>query len=191
MRMWILIVLFVLLFLLLLLSMPLIVEARARTGIRGAAIRARIYLFGLIPIPLKLRLHLFSAPYFTLRIGKKRIFLFRKKRIKLPLLPEGVKLLRLDAKTTVGIEDEPAAAVTASGTVSVLFAMLISRVAQNGSVRAAMCAAPMFRITLRAQAIVLPLRLLSEIVRSRRIARRKAANNSGKTNEKRTNYAPC
>lgn len=189
--MWILIVLFVLLFLLLLLSLPLIVEARGRTGLRGAAIRARIFLFGLIPIPLKLRLHLLEPPYFTLQFGKKRVFLLKKKRTRTRIPPAGVRILRLDAKTTVGIEGAPAAAVTAAGTVSVLLAMLIPRIAEGGSVHAAMCASPMLRITLRADAIVFPAELVSGILRDRRIARRKAANNSRKSNEKRTNYASC
>ena len=75
-RMWILIVLFVLLFLLLLVSMPLIVEARGRIGARGAVVHTKIYALGLIPIPVRLRLYLLQSPYFTLKIGKNRIGLF-------------------------------------------------------------------------------------------------------------------
>ncbi len=186
--MWILIVLFVLLFLLLLVSMPLIVEAKARVGFRGAIVRAKVYLLGLIPIPLKLRISFFSPPYFTLRFGKKRVFPLQKKR-RGKLLPEGVRILRLFAGTTVGIEGEPAAAVLAGGTISVLLSMLIPRAAESGSVRAALCNRSMLRFTLNVRAIVHPVPLLVGILRDRRIARAKAANNSGNNHEKRINYA--
>ena len=189
--MWILIVLFVLLFLVLLLSMPLIVETTARAGLRGAVIRAKVYVLGLIPIPLKLRVFLFQTPYFTLEFGKKRVFLLRKRRKPKRLLPEGVRIVRLFIKTTVGIRGEPAAAVTAAGSISVLLAMLIPRIAESGSVRAALCGSPMLRMTLDGRAIVFPAALLRGVLRDRRIAKRKAADNSGKTNEKRKNYASC
>ena len=186
--MWILIVLFVLLFLLLLLSMPLIVEANARVGLRGAIVRAKIYLLGLIPIPVKLRLRLFAPPYFTLQFGKKRIFLFQKKR-RGKLIPDGVRILRLAAKTTVGIEGEPAAAVLTGGAISVLLAMLIPRTAESGSVRAALCERSMLRFTVHAEAIAEPAKLLFGILRNRRIERRKAVNTTGKIHEKRIKYA--
>ena len=50
--MGILIALFILLFLLLLLSMPILVRVRARLGVRGAVVHARLYLLGLIPVPV-------------------------------------------------------------------------------------------------------------------------------------------
>ena len=188
-HMWILIVLFVLLFLLLLLSMPLIVEGRGRIGARGAIVHARIFLLGLIPIPLRLRLYLFCDPYFTLQIGKKRIGLFAKRKRKRTRVA-GVRLLRLDTRTTVGVDGEPAAAVLLAGTVAVLLSMLTTRVAEGGSARAAFCETPMVRISLSTQAIVQPLPLALGIVRGR-IARRKTAKNTCKSNEKRTTYASC
>lgn len=188
-HMWILIVLFALLFLLLLLSMPLIVEGRGRVGARGAVVHARVYLFGLIPIPLRLRLYLFCDPYFTLMIGKKRIGLFEKRKRRRPRIA-GVRLLRLDTRTAVGVDGEPAAAVLLAGTVAVLLSMLTTRVAEGGSARAALCETPMIRISLSAQAIVQPVPLALAIVRGR-IAQQKTAKNTRKTNEKRTMYASC
>ena len=188
--MGILIALFVLLFLLLLLSMPLIVEARVSLSLRGAVVRARVYLLGLIPIPVRLRLHLFSAPYFSLKIGQKTIPLLKKRAGKQRTRLEGVRLLRIDTKTTVGIKGEPAQAVLLSGTIAVLFSMLIPRVAESGSARAALSANSAFRISARARAIVEPFRLLFGMARAR-IARRKAAYNTRNIKEKRTTYASC
>jgi len=187
--MWILIVLFVFLFLLLLLSMPLIAEARGRVGVRGAVVHAKIFVLGLIPVPLRLRLYLLCDPYFTLEIGKKRIGLFEpRKRRRIQIA--GVRLLRLDTKTTVGVDGEPAAAVLLGGTIAVLLSMLTTRVAEGGSAKAALCAAPTVRISLSAQAIVQPVPLACGIVRGR-IAQRKSAKNTRKSNEKRTTYASC
>ena len=185
--MWILIVLFALLFLLLLLSMPLIVEARGRIGARGAVLHAKIFVLGLIPIPLRLKLYLLQDPYFTLMIGKKRIGLIEKRMRKRPRIA-GVRLLRLDTRTTVGVDGEPAAAVLLAGTVAVLLSMLTTRVAESGSAKAALCATPMVRFSLSAQAIVQPVPLALGIVRGR-IAQRKSAKNTRKSNEKRTTYA--
>ncbi len=188
--MWILIVLFVLLFLLLLLSMPLIVEARTRVCVRGAVVHARVYLLGLIPIPLRFRLYLLEHPYFTLCFGKKQVRLFkkRKKRAKTPVA--GVRLLRLDTRTAVGVEGEPAVSVLLAGTVAVVLSMLTTRVAESGSATAALSGRSLLRITANARAIVFPAALLSGIVRGR-IKRRGAAKNTCKTNEKRTTYASC
>ena len=188
-HMSVLIVLFVLLFLLLLFSMPLLVEARARAGVRGVAVRARVYVLGLIPIPIRLRIRLFSEPYFTLEIGRRRVPL-RGKRAG-GGLPEGVRILRLETRTTVGITGEPAVAVRIAGTVAVLFGMLTTRLSQSGAAKAALSQEGMLRLSARANAIVFPPQLLSGIVKRRRIAKRKAANNSRKTNEKRTEYASC
>lgn len=187
--MWILIVLFVFLFLLLFLSMPLIVEGRGRIGARGAVVHAKIYVLGLIPIPLRLRLYLLCDPYFTLMIGKKRIGLFEKRKHRRTRIA-GVRLLRLDSRTTVGVDGEPAAAVLLAGTVAVLLSMLTTRVAEGGSAQAALCETPMVRISLSAQAIVQPLPLALGIVRGR-IVQHKTAKNTRKTNEKRTTYASC
>lgn len=186
-----LIALFILLLLVLLLSLPLSVEARARIGIRGAIVHAKVYLLGRIQIPLRARLYLLESPYFTLQFGKKRVFLLQKRQKRGASLPDGVRLLRLDARTTVGIEGEPAAAVMTAGAVSVLLSMLIPRIAEGGSVRAGLCKTAMVRLTLRACAVVYPPALLAGIVRDRCIARRKAANTIGKSNEKRTNHASC
>ena len=181
---------FLLLFLLLLVSMPLIVETRARLSVRGAVVHAHVYVLGLIPIPLRLRLYLLHTPYFTLQIGKKRVHLFQKRKAHAKPRTEGVRVLRLDAETTVGIDGEPAQAVLIAGTVAVLLSMLIPRVSESGSARAALSKSPMFRITAKAQGIVQPVSLLFGILRQR-ITRRKAANNTRKTNEKRTTYASC
>ena len=189
--MWILIVLFVLLFLLLLLSMPLIVEARGRVGVCGAVVHAKIWLFGLIPIPLRWKIYLLEKPCFTLRIGKKQAPLLQRQMQAGKPRIEGVRLLKLDTRTTVGVEGEPAAAVLLAGTVAVLLSMLTTRVAQSGSARAGLCEAPLVRISMTAQAIVFPLPLLRSIAKRRRISRRKAANKTRKTNEKRTSYASC
>ena len=188
--MWILIILFGLLFLLLLLSMPLIVEARMRLSARGAVVHARVYLFGLIPIPVRLRLCLLEEPYFTLMFGKKRIGLFeRRKRARTRI--EGIRLLRLDTKATVGIENEPAASVMLAGTVAVLLSMFTTRVAESGSAQAGLSELPVLRLSAKARAIAEPVRIVCGIVHSRRIARRKAANNTRKSIEKRTTYASC
>ncbi len=189
-HMGILIVLFMVLFLILLLSMPLIVEARARIGVRGAVVHGRVWLLGLVPIPVRLRIYLFEQPYFTLGIGKKRVFLLQKQRKQQKPPIAGVRLLRLGTRTTVGVEGEPAQAVLLAGTLAVLLAMLTTRVAESGSAGAALAKTSLFRITAGAQAIVSPPQLLFSIAR-RRIARRKAVNNTRKLKEKRTSYASC
>ena len=188
-HMWILIIFFVLLFLLLFVSMPLIIEARGRAGVRGAVVHAKIFVLGLFPIPLRLKLYLLKDPYFTLEIGKKRIGLFEQRRRRIPRIT-GVRLLRLDTKTTVGVDGEPAAAVLLAGTAAVLLSMLTTRVAESGSAKAALCAAPTVRFSAAARAIVQPVPLALGIVRGR-IAQRKTAKNTRKSNEKRTTYASC
>ena len=187
-----LVLLFLLLFLLLLLSMPLIVEARARIGVRGAAVRVKVYVLGMIPIPLKLAIHLLSKPYFTLEIGKKRVPLLKRKRSggEIGIL-KGVRLLRVDSKTTVGITDDPARAVLLSGTGAVLLSMLTTRFAESGSAEARLSREPMMRWTFAIRTLVSPPDALVGFWRARRIARRKAANNSPKSNEKRVNHASC
>lgn len=187
MHMWILIVLFVLLFLLLLLSGPLIVEARARASVCGVVVHARIYLLGLIPIPARLRIHLLSEPFFCLCIGKKRVPLLKKRRGKSGRV-SGVRVLRLDTRTTVGIAEEPAKAVWAAGSAAVVLGMLTTRLAEGGSSRAALSKIPMLRVSIRVCALVFPIELLFGLVCGR-IAKRKAANNSRIPNEKRTTYA--
>ena len=188
--MWILIVLFVLFFLLLLLSMPLIVEARLRLSLRGAVVHARIYVLGLIPVPLRFRLYLLHSPYFTLQIAKNRMRLLQKRQKRGKTQIKGVRLLRLETRTTVGIEDEPATAVQLAGTIAVLFSMLTTRVAESGSAKAALSECGMLRITARLQALAEPIRLLYGIARGR-IVQRKTAKNTRKTNEKRKTYASC
>lgn len=155
MHMALLIVVFLLLFLLLLLSMPLIVEARIRLGVRGAVVRAKVYVLGLFPIPLRMTVHLFSKPYFTLRIGKKQLPLFGGKRPGRELgLLKGTRFLRLDSKTTVGIEDDPAHAVLLAGTGAVLLSMLTTRFFESGSASAALSSASTVRWTLSIRTIV-------------------------------------
>ena len=190
--MWILIVLFILLFLLLILSMPIIVEAKLRIGVRGAVLRSRVWLIGLIPIPIRLRIHLLSEPYFTLVFGKKRVLLLQKNRDPgLGGILEGVRILRLDTKTTVGIFGEPAQSVAAAGTIAVLLSMLIPSVAENGSAQAALSGSSMLRMIVKASALLTPPKMLLGFRRAKRIAKKKAANNITETKEKRTLYAPC
>lgn len=188
--MWILIVFFVLLFLLLLLSMPLIVEARARLSLRGAVVRGRVWLLGLVPIPVRLRINLLQTPYFSLIIGKKRIGLMQKREKTGKRRHRGIRVLRIETRTTVGIEGEPAQAVLLAGTVAVLLSMLTTRAAESGSAKAALARPSMFRIAANARAIVFPVPLLAGMLRGR-IARRKSANNTRKIHEKRTNHASC
>ena len=187
-----LIVLFVLLFLMLLLSMPLIVEARLRLGVRGAALRAKIWLFGLIPIPIRLKAHLFSEPYFTLVFGKKHVPLLQKKKNSGAVgALLGVRLLSLDTRTTVGIAGEPAQSVVAAGAIAVILAMLIPCIAESGSARAGLSKATMIRFQLRTRAMLYPPEMLAGFWRARRIAKRDPANNTRKMKEKRTEYASC
>ena len=185
-----LIVLFVLLFLLLLLSMPLILEARMRVGLRGTVVRGTLYVFGLIPIPLRLLIHLFSEPYFTLMFGKKAIPLFKQKPKggELGLL-QGVRLLQLGTVTTVGIAGDPAHSVLAAGTIATVLTMLTARYAESGTAKARPAETSMIRIRLHVSALLFPLEMAVGFVRARRIARRKAANNNRKANEKRNVYA--
>ena len=185
-----LIVVFLLLFLLLLLSMPLIVEARVRLGVRGAAVRAKVYVLGLFPIPLRLSVRLFSKPYFTLRIGKKTVPLIKRRRSggEIGLL-KGVRLLRLDSKTTVGIRDDPARAVLLAGTGAVLLSMLTARFAESGSANAGLSGESTLRWTVSIRAMAVLPEALFGLWRARRIAKRNAANNSRKSNEKRATYA--
>lgn len=189
--MWILIVLFFLLFLLLILSMPIVVEAKLRIGVRGAVLHSKVWLLGLIPIPIRLRVHLLSEPYFTLVFGKKRVFLLQKNRNPgLGGILEGVRVLRLDTKTTVGIAGEPAQSVAVAGTIAVLLSMLIPCVAENGSAQAGLSASSMLRILVKTSALLFPLKMLFGFRRAKRIAKRKAANNISESKEKRTIYAP-
>ena len=184
-----LIVLFVLLFLLLLLSMPLMLEARVRIGLRGAAVRGKVYVFGLVPIPVRLRVHLFSEPYFTLQIGKKEVPLFKQK----PKggewgLLKGVRLLWLSTVTTVGIADDPARAVLAAGTLATLLSMLTARFAKNGSAHARPSETGMVRLSVSISALLFPVEMAAGYLHARRIARRKAAKTIRKQ-EKRNQYA--
>ncbi len=186
-----LILLFVLLLLLLILSMPIVVEAQLRIGVRGAVLRSRAWLLGLIPIPIRLRVHLLSEPYFTLVFGKKRVSLLQKNRnTGLGGILEGVRVLRLDTKTTVGIAGEPAQSVAVAGTIAVLLSMLIPCVAESGSAQAALSGSSMLRILVKTSALLFPLKTLFGFRRAKRIAKRKAANNIPESKEKRTIYAP-
>ncbi len=189
--MWILIALFILLFLVLLLSMPLLVEARLRFGLRGAVLHATVYVLGLIPVPVRLRIRLFSKPAFTVQIGRKRASLFMKKRSGAEGIAEGIDLRRLHIAVTVGVADAPAEATVLAGTLGVLFTMLVPMLAQTGGVRVGTAKTPLLRLTVEGFAIVQPVKAISGYLRRRRIARAKAANNIGKTKEKRTEYASC
>ena len=185
-------VLFVLLLILMLLAGPFILEARVRLSLRGAVVRAKLFVFGLIPIPVKLTVRLFSEPYFSLCIGSRTIPLLKRKRIggEIGLL-KGVRLIRLDSTVTAGIEDDPARAVLASGSLAVLLNLLTARIAESGRADARLSSRSAIRLSFRLCALLYPPEMLCGFVRARRIARRKAANNSRKTSEKRRNHASC
>ena len=187
--MTVLIVLFVLLFLLLFLSMPLTLEVRIRVGFRAAAVRAKLYVLGLIPIPVRLRVHLFSEPYFTLQIGKKEVPLFKQKPRggELGIL-KGVRLLWLSTVTTVGIADDPARAVLTAGTIATLLAMLTARYAESGRALARPTETSMLRLSVSASALLFPAEMLAGFWCAWRIAKKKAANTIRKQ-EKRNQYA--
>lgn len=178
MDMWMLIVAFVLLFLLLLLSMPLLVEARVRIGLRGAVVRGRVYVLGLIPIPLRLSLRLFSEPYFTLQIGKRTASLLKPAKPGTSGVRNGIRISRLYTVITIGIEDDPARSTVLSGLVGVVFSMLIPIFAEMGGVRVRPAKRSMVRLSFRIGAIVMPLDAAIGFWRERRIAQAKAANNS-------------
>lgn len=184
--MWILIVAFCLLFLILLLSMPLIVEARVRVGLRAACVRAKVYLFGLIPIPIRLAVRLFSEPYFTLQIGKKRVSLLNKPQKGTRGILDGVHILRFYTVVTAGIADDPASSTVISGSIGVALSMLIPLFAALGGVRVRPAKTSMVRLSFRVGALVQPVEALAGFWRERRIARAKAGNNSRKLREKRT-----
>lgn len=189
--MWVLIVLFILLFFVLLLSMPLIVEARARIGLRGAVVHARVYVLGLVPIPLRLRIRLFSEPVFTLRIGKKRVSLLNRKPNGAQGIRAGVRVQNLRVSVTLGIRDDPARSICCAGACGVLFSMLIPRVSETGTVRVHPAKMSVLRLSAQGSAVLLPPEAFLGFLRARRIARAKAADNSRKTQEKRTEYASC
>ena len=77
-----------------------------------------------------------------------------------------------------------------SGAAAVLLSMLTTRVAESGSARARLSQQPMVRVAAKTRILVQPVPLLFGIVRGR-IEQRKAANNTRKSNEKRTTYASC
>ena len=191
MHMWFFIVLFIVLFLILLLSMPLIVEARMRFGLRGAAVHAKVYVLGLIPIPVRLRIRLLSAPYFTLCFGRKRTSLFQRPKSGAEGILEGMHIRNLRIAVTLGVRDDPARATWYAGVLGVAFTMLIPRVAETGSVKVCSAKDSVFRLSLACSALVQPLEALRGFHRSRRIARANAANNSRKPEEKRNEYASC
>jgi hypothetical protein len=187
--MWVLIVLFVLLFLVLLVSMPLIVEARARIGVRGAIVHAKIYVLGLILIPLRMRVCLLSRPYFSLCIGKRRTSLLKQNKSGAEGIAKGVRIRKLNASVSLGIRDDPARATWYAGILGVALSMLIPRIAEAGTVRVHAAKVPMIRLSLSGSAVVLPVDALNGVRRARRIARAENANNTRKSKEKRTEYA--
>ena len=186
-----LVALFILLFLILLLSMPLIVEARARIGLRGAVVHLRVYVLGLIPIPLRLRINLFCAPYFTLRFGSKTRSLLRQRQNGVEGIRKGVRVERLDVSVTLGIRDDPARSIWYAGVCGVACSTLVPRVSKRGSVQVHAAKTSVLRLSLKGAAVLLPLDALRGILHARRIARAKDANNSVKPKEKRTEYASC
>ena len=187
----ILIVLFFLLLFVLLLSMPLIVEARARIGLRGAVVHARIYLFGLIPIPVRLRIRLFSEPFFTVGIGKKDVSLLRRPKPGTKGIRKGITLHELRVAVTVGLKDDPARSTVYAGTLGVLFSMLIPCISENGGVRVFAAKHSTIRLSAKVRALLQPPAMVFGFLRARRIARAKAADNSRKPTEKRNKYASC
>ena len=188
--MGILIALFILLFLLLLLSMPILVRVRARLGVRGAVVHARLYLLGLIPVPIRLRVYLLQKPYFTLCIGKKRIRLGSRSG-GAGGAHKGVRAERLCVSVTVGVRDDPAGATVLAGTLGVLFSMLVPAIAGSVTVAVHPIRRPMLRLSLDAFLIAQPPVMIAGVLHKKRIARAKDANNRRIPKEKRTEYASC
>ena len=191
MHMWFFIVLFVVLFLILLASMPLIIEARMRIGLRGAVLHAKVYVLGLIPIPVRLRIRLFSAPYFTFCFGRKRTSLFKRPHNGAEGILDGVCVMHLRVAVTLGIRDDPARATWYAGICGVALSMLILRVSETGSVKVSSAKEPVLRLSGTCSGLLQPIDALRGFLRSRRIARANAANNSRKPEEKRNRYASC
>lgn len=186
-----LLVLFVLLFLLLLLAVPIVVTVRVRAGVRGAAVRATAWLFGLIPIPIRLRIALFSKPYFTLCYKRKRAPLLQKRAPSAwDGVWDGVRILRTDSVLTVGVRDDPAHSVLLLGLGVVALSCLTPRISEQGTVSGKPSfAASMARLTLNGMALVLPLKCLWGVVRAWRIMRTNPAKTTDTIQEKRQFYA--
>ncbi len=187
-----LIVLFAVLLLLLLLAMPIIVSIHARFSPAGGVVRAKAYLFGVLPIPLRLTVRLLSEPYLTVRVfGRERPLLSPKKTPMQRPDPCAIRLERIDAVLTLGISDDPAATVRVLGTLDVLLSLLLSELAPRVRIRPCPSfSAPMLRINAHVLGLVFPLFLLT--MAKKRITGRKPANHKDTIKqEKRYSHAPC
>lgn len=189
-RMIVLIVLFVLLFLLLLLATPVVVTAHARFSPAGGVVHAALHLFGVVPIPLRLRIRLLSEPYLTLRVFGRTHGLLAKKR-RAPPSRRAFRLERIDLSLTLGLPDDSAGTVRCLGIYRVLASMLLPVFcAQNSIAAHASFAHPMLRVRLHVVALVFPLFLLLPKKPRIRSGPFGQPNRSNKQ-EKRYSHVPC
>lgn len=153
-------VLFGLLFLLLLLSVPIVVTATARVSPKGAVIFVRFHLFGAIPVPFRVRVHLFSEPYLSVRILRRTYPLLSASPMPAPD-PRAWRLERVDLGVTLGIEGDNARTVETLGLLCGVFSMLLPRLCRKGRVlpRPAFGSA-VFRLTAEVVGLIFPIYLL-------------------------------
>ncbi len=153
-------VLFGFLLLLLLLSVPIVVTATARVSPKGAVIFVRFHLFGALPIPFRVRVHLLSEPYLSVRIMRRIYPLLSKDPPPAPD-PRTWQLERIDLKVTLGIEGDNARTVETLGLLCGVFSMLLPRLCRKGRVlpRPAFDSA-VFRLTAEIVGLVYPIYLL-------------------------------
>ncbi|MBR3271878.1 MAG: hypothetical protein IKI59_08125 [Clostridia bacterium] len=125
--------LFALLLLVLLLSVPVVVTATARLSPKGGVVFVRFHLFGAIPVPFRLRLHLLSEPYLSIRVLGRTYPLLSPNPPPAPN-PRAWQIERIDLKVTLGIEGDNARTVETLGLLCGVFSMLLPRVCRRGRV---------------------------------------------------------
>lgn len=184
----VLIILFALIFLLLVLSMPVIVTAYGRFSVRGGVVRIRLLLFGVLPIPLKLRVRLLSPPYLTFRFWKKEHPLLSNRPIA-PIDTRVMRLERFDVGVTLGISEDPANTVRSLGLLHGVLSLLLPYAAPRVRVEShPSFTDDVFRVTVHMIGLVYPLFLL---LGQTRITERERADTVPKFHEKRYSHVPC
>lgn len=172
----ILVILFVFLLLLLLASMPVIFTARMRFSPVGGVIHGTVTLFGAIPIPIRARVRLFSEPFLTLQVFRKKIPLHLPKTDQKPD-PRSFRAERIHLYVTLGISNDGARTVQLLGTLNVLASLLLPLLFRNVEVSVQPAfSQEMFRLKAEAIGLVFPLFLFL----SHRIKAAKTANHSKK-----------
>ncbi len=184
----VLIVLFVLLFLVLLLAMPVIASIYARFSPKGGIVFATLYLFGVIPIPLRLRIRLLSAPYLSLQFGKHNFPLLSHKK-RTPIDPRILRMERIDLGITVGIENDGARTVQALGTLQILSTMLLPLYFAKTNVTVhPSYTHGVLRLNVRVIGLIYPLFFLRSLCISKR---NKAKDTNESISEKRYSHVSC